>query len=241
MKSLFTLFISLSTLVAIFSQTSGAISYSETMKMSISINGDDAGIDLSEFLPESMSSTSTLTFDNKISSYKQGESDTGDLELGDEDAGIKIVVLGNDIDSELYIDHNTKMQTELKGFMGKAFIVEENVDKIKWKITSEKVKYLDYECIKATSTNEEGKEIVAWFAPKIPASVGPRSYGQLPGAILMLSEGEEDLVIKATKVEIKEVDTIQKPSDGEKVSQEEYEKIVEERTKEMMQGNTRGF
>lgn len=236
MKLLLTLIISLTTTILLFSQTSGKITYSETMKMNISVDG--AGIDLSDYLPDNMTSNSMLTFDGKISTYKKGESEDGDLELGDEDSGIKIVVLSDDIDSELYIDQSTKMQTELKGFMGKAFIVEESIKKLKWKITSEKVRYLDYECIKATSTNEEGDEIVAWFAPKIPVSVGPMSYGQLPGAILMLSKGEEDLVIKATKVQLEEVEAIEKPTDGKKVSQEEYEAIVEERTKEMMQNHT---
>lgn len=221
-------------------QISGTISYSETMKMDIQISGDQgAGIDLSEFLPESMSSQSNLTFDGKISSYKKGQSEDGDLELGDEDSGIKIMVLGNDIDSELYIDHGAKVQTELKGFMGKAFIVEEPIEKFKWKISNEKIKYLDFECIKATSINEEDKEIVAWFTPEIPASVGPLSYGQLPGAILMLAVGEEDLVIKATKIELKNVVEIQKPTNGEEVTQEQYEKIVKERTEEMMQNYSR--
>lgn len=242
MKLLFTLLLSISTFLSLIAQKSGVISYSETVKMNITIDGDQtAGIDLSEYLPENMSSGAKLTFDQNTSSYKKGESEDGDLELGDEDAGIKIVVLGNDIDSELYIDHKANMKTDLRGFMGKAFIVEEEVNKIKWKITNEKVKYLDYECIKATSTNDENKDVVAWFAPQIPVSVGPMGYGQLPGAILMLSEGEEDLVIKATKVELKDVDTISKPTDGEKVSYEEFEKIVEERTKEMMQSHTRGF
>ena len=239
MKSFLTLLLSFVITNFALAQTSGVISYSETVKMNITIDGGGSGgIDLSEFLPESMTSNSDLFFDGKISSYKKAESENENLEMGDEDSGIKIIVMSDDIDSELYINYATKMITDQKGFMGKAFIVEESLEKMKWKITGEKVKYLEYECIKATRTKEDGKEVVAWFAPKITASVGPMMYGQLPGAILMLSEGEDDLVIKATKVELMEVSEIKKPTKGDKVTDEEYKKIVEEKTKEMMQGHS---
>lgn len=236
MKSLSTIVLCIAAITMSMAQSSGVITYSETMKMNFTIDSEESGgIDLSEFLPESMSSQKLLTFSDKVSVYTAVSSDQENMELGNEDAGIKIVVMGDDIESVLYIDHSAKLSTEQKGFMGKTFVVEEAIEKMKWKITSEKVKYLDYECTKATRTNDDGKEVVAWFAPKISASVGPSAYGQLPGAILMLSEGDEDLVIKATNVEFKDVDELNKPTDGKKVTSEEYEKIVDEKTKEMMQ------
>lgn len=217
-------------------QTSGVISYSETMKMNVTLDSEETGgMDLSEFLPKSMTSSSDLTFDGKISSYKKGESESENIEVGDEDAGVRIVFMSDDVDSELYIDQSSKMIVEQKGFMGKTFIVEESLEKMKWKITGEKVKYLGYECIKAVRTMEDGNEVIAWFAPRIPASVGPKLYGQLPGAILMLSEGDEDLVFKATSIELKDVSEIKKPTNGKKVTNEEYGIIVDEKTKEMMQ------
>lgn len=236
MKSILTLTFTLIAASILYAQSSGIITYSESVKMNIEIDGDVAGgMDLSEFLPESMTSSYNLSFNGKVSSYKKVNDDNSNMELGDEDAGIKIVIMGDDLETDLHVDRSTKMVTELKGFMGKAFIVEESLDKLKWKITGEKVKYLDYECIKATRTNSEGEEVVAWFAPQLPVSVGPQLYGDLPGAILMLSQGEEDVVIKATNIELKEVGSIHKPTKGEKVTSEEYEKIVEEKTKEMMQ------
>ncbi|MDA9774440.1 GLPGLI family protein, partial [Saprospiraceae bacterium] len=76
---------------------------------------------------------------------------------------------------------------------------------------------------------------VAWFAPAIPCKIGPSHYGQLPGAILMLSVGEDKDVYKATEVILSDEVTIKKPKKGKKVTEEEYEKIIEDKMKEMHQ------
>ena len=41
----------------------------------------------------------------------------------------------------------------------------------------------------------------------------------------MLSKGDKELEIKATKVELGEVEELKKPKDGKKVTEEEFEKI----------------
>ncbi len=94
--------------------------------------------------------------------------------------------------------------------------------------------YLGYECQKATSSSEEG-ETVAWFTPEIPVQHGPSSYNQLPGAILMLSTPEQKMEIMATEVILDESHQkeIKAPTKGKKVTNEEFEKIIEEKTKEM--------
>ena len=55
----------------------------------------------------------------------------------------------------------------------------------------------------------------------------------MPGAILMLSVNDGQVEIKATKVDLKNIKEIKKPKDGKKVSLEEYDKIKEEKMKEM--------
>ena len=124
MKSISTFVFSLLSICISFAQTSGVISYSETMKMNITIDSEETGgMDLSEFLPKSMTTNSDLFFDGKISSYKKANSENENMELGDEDAGIKIVFMSDDVDSEIYIDHKAKLITEQKGF-----IVQEKFD-----------------------------------------------------------------------------------------------------------------
>jgi len=224
-----------------FGQKSGEITYQETLQLKIELDNTPAGVDLSGMIPTSRSVTKKLIFDNDKSVYVNGDERAEDTEINSDDGSIQIVLMESDIESMFYIDYKEKECLDQQGFMGKAFIIEKPVSKTKWKITPEKVMYLDYECMKATMTDDEGEEIVAWFAPAIPVKAGPSGYGQLPGAILMLSRGDKDLEIKATKVELKAVDKIKKPTDGQKVTDEEYEKIVDEKLKEMEKeygGNT---
>lgn len=218
----------------LMAQKSGVITYQETMKLNIDFGGDAPdGVDLAGMLPTDRSVTKQLTFNENESIYIDSGEGPEDTEISSDDGSIQIMLVESDIENRLYTNHKENVCLDQQGFMGRAFIINRPVSKIKWKITPEKIKYLDYECIKATMTDEEGEEVVAWFAPAIPTKAGPSGYGQLPGAILMLSRGDKDLEIKATKVELKEVDKIEKPDDGKKVSQEEYEKIVEEKMKEM--------
>lgn len=99
--------------------------------------------------------------------------------------------------------------------------------------------FLDYECMKATTTHND-KDIVAWFAPQIPMQVGPRKYGHLPGAILMLSEEDGKVEIMATKVTLDEQsEEVKKPTKGKKVTSEEYEKVIEDKMKEL-NSNSKG-
>ena len=230
-----TLFVALCFLAAneIIAQKSGVITYQETMKLKIEIDDAPAGVDLSGMLPTNRSVAMQLIFDDTESIYINGGEAAEDQEISSDDGSIQIIIAESDIERKLYTDHENNISLDQQGFMGRAFIINKPVSKIKWKITPEKVKYLDYECIKATTTNEEGDEIVAWFAPSIPVKAGPAGYGQLPGAILMLSKGDKDLEIKASSVEMKEVDEIKEPNEGKKVSEEEFNKIVEEKMKEM--------
>ena len=74
---------------------------------------------------------------------------------------------------------------------GNLFFLNEKQD---WKITSESKKIGVYTCYKAISekvlVNRNGNEylspVVAWFAPELPYSYGPKDFNGLPGLILEL-------------------------------------------------------
>jgi len=87
-------------------------------------------------------------------------------------------------------------------------------------------------------TNFMGKTfiiIVAWFTSEIPVAIGPDTYNQLPGAILMISKDDGKTEIKATHVNLEEPteEVFELPKKGKKVTPEEFKQIVEEKTKEM--------
>ena len=111
----------------------------------------------------------------------------------------------------------------------------------KWKLTGEKIKYLEQECHKAVLKQEE-EEIIAWFAPAIPVKVGPSNYHGLPGAILMVTANDGDLEIRATHINLSKIDNafIVEPDKGKRVSSTEFERIEEEKLKQFEQMNGGG-
>jgi len=233
MKKLFLLLVLFAITQFTIAQTSGVISYTSTTKIELKMDNMPAGIDLSGMLPTSRTETKELIFDKNESVYIDGNEVVEDTEISSDDGSFKMVIMESDIESILYSNHKEKKSVSQEDFMGKAFIITKELPKYNWKLTREKIKYLGYECTKATTTNEDGNEIVAWFAPTIRTQSGPESYGQLPGAILMFSLDEGKKEIKATKVELKKVDKIEVPKDGIKVNEEEFKKIKEEKMKEM--------
>lgn len=227
----------------ITAQVSGTIEYKMDIKMDFSGEGFEAleGIDLSDMLPESTSSYKTLNFDGPVTTYtNSGKTESEDTTMESDDGSIQMVFQTSEDESILHLDHKTKKSTEQTSFMGKTFLITQDLEAPKWKITNEKVKYLDYECTKAITEGEidkEGnpKEVIAWFTMQIPASVGPDSYYGLPGAILMLSIDGEKTQIRATEVSLTKPDTksLEKPTKGKKVTAEEYVELIRVRTEEM--------
>lgn len=82
-------------------------------------------------------------------------------------------------------------------------------------------------------------EITAWFTPQIPISNGPGEYGGLPGLIMELSFYRTTILCSKIVLSTKQADKISRPKKGEKVSREQYVKIVAEKMEEM-QENFRG-
>ncbi len=223
--------------ILLHAQNSGIINYVETITIEIDKGKQPDGMDLSKFLPNNLTVYKALSFDDQKSIYKgrDAEEKNEETSLASDDGEFKIEFITEDKDDNALFTDMSKMKTiELETFMGKKFIIEEKLPKYNWKLTGEKISYLDYECHKATLEHDD-KKIVAWFTPQIPQQVGPDIYNQLPGAILMLSINEGKTEIKATEVIIGEhiSEVIKAPNNGKKVTAKELDKIIEEKTKEL--------
>lgn len=86
-------------------------------------------------------------------------------------------------------------------------------------------------------------EIVAWYTPQIPIQQGPGEFHGLPGLILEVQADRTSILCTRIVLNPKNTETIKKPTRGEKVSQEEYRKIVKEKVEEMQEmygGGRRG-
>ena len=117
----------------------------------------------------------------------------------------------------------------------------------------------EYTCFKATMTREvediesgftiktekhsdekEAKEkkmktitITAWYTPQIPVSVGPAGYHGLPGLILEANDGSQTIICSKIVINPKKSNEIIEPTKGKKVTQKEFDAILEKKMKEM--------
>ena len=224
--------------VALMGQSSGTISFQETIKLELDL---PEGIDISGMMSDNITTNKILSFEGKESVYRDDKgNEDHEKEITSDDGSFKMVLKMDSPEEIFYTNIGSKEQFRQTSFMGKTFLIESKVEKPKWRLTNEKVKYLGYVCQKAERTEqieEEGRErlIVAWFTSEIPAPIGPAGYSNLPGAVLMVNIDDGKTEIKATSVDLGAIDasSLQRPSKGQKVSQDEFEKIVEEKTKEM--------
>jgi len=235
------LLISLFVLESTMAQVSGLINYTETMQLQFEA---PEGMNIEGLINNSMTTNKELLFTQEEAIYQTSKSNVNeDQEITNDEGTFKMVIETGENENIDYLNIKAKKHIYQTSFMGKLFLIESDQEKQKWKLTDEKVKYLGYVCHKAELTipakdeESEDKHVVAWFTTEIPASVGPNNYGQLPGAILMINENDGDLEIKATSIELRNIQEgeIKIPRKGKKVSSEEFEIIVEEQMKEMQE------
>lgn len=110
--------------------------------------------------------------------------------------------------------------------LGECFLISNNAPV--WELTQETKVIGGYLCYKAVniSSKNRKKKPVAWYAPTIPVSFGPKHYYGLPGIILELEESAVTFTAIKIQLNPKKKIKIKKPSKGKKVSRAEYKKIL---------------
>ncbi|MFT4567808.1 MAG: GLPGLI family protein [Saprospiraceae bacterium] len=247
MKYITTITLGLLFLQATQAQKAGTIKYLETIKLEVK---EIEGMDFGDLMPSEISTNKELLFSDAISVYRESKDNVSeDIEMESDDGSFKMVLKTSEGEEILYTDIKGKKSIQQTSFMGKDFLIQEDLENPKWKITNEKIKYLGYVCQKATMTEtidaiseendhtSEERDIVAWFTSEIPVAIGPRDYYQLPGAILMISIDEGKTEIKATEVlrGTPNKTELEKPTKGQKVSSQEFVNIMSEKMKEMQE------
>jgi len=166
--------------------------------------------------------------------------------------GISIVVSGNS--DVLYQNIKKQTYTQQSDLMGKQFLVEDKLEKPEWKLEKETKNIGQYTCFKATLTEEveersfnsvngEGEEEVktvekittAWYTLDIPVQHGPDEFWGLPGLILEVNDGKMAMMCTQVVINPKDGVILEIPTKGKKVNEAEYERISEEKAKEMME------
>lgn len=148
----------------------------------------------------------------------------------------------------LYKNLRTNIFLNNKEVYGKLFLIQDTIKTYEWQLSKETKTIGEYICFKATyvpmseetddNLIEDGKikkEIIAWYTPQIPVKNGPMEYGGLPGLILEVQDGNQKLLCSKIVLNPVEKLRIRKPSKGRKVTKQEFNSIVEKKSKEMME------
>ena len=212
--------------------TSGVVNYSETVKMNIKLEGESS--QFAAMLPKERTSQKILYFSPDASLYQLNTEKQEDETISQDIGGASIMVKMVQPDNKFYADLKGKKTIKQRDFMTRIFLIEQEMKSEGWKLTGNQKSILDYPCQEAVKM-EDTTKIIAWFTPAIPVASGPGKYIDLPGLVLAVDVNNGERMITATSVDLEPVDKaiLKKPKKGKKVSQNEFDKIVEEKNKEM--------
>lgn len=220
---------------ALFSQTSGSITYEEKRQIKIDFGGNSGmNEELKSMIPDSKSVKKILHFNSEHSLYENVEKDAGDQSISQETEGMNLQIVVKVPENVTYQNYADNKTVEKREFMDRIFLISDEAEKRPWKITGEQKEILGYVCQKAT-TERDSSLVEAWFTPQIPVSGGPGAYGGLPGLILETNTDEGSTIVSAVEINLDNdvTDLIIPPTKGKKVSRKAFKKIQEEKFKEM--------
>ena len=136
----------------------------------------------------------------------------------------------------IYRDKKKRKMVSSIGSGGETFLIQENLEPIKWEI-EEETKQIDSYVAKKAEAMVDGFHVVVWFTDEIPVSEGPSYYWGLPGLVLQAQFGKR--LITATKIEpLKKDLTLTPPTEGQKYTREEYATLMDAKNN-VKEGTTR--
>lgn len=213
------------------SDKQGAVKYEEVAKLDIQI--DNMTPEMQDLLPREHRNETVLYFNEDASRYENlAQNNDANIEEESEGGGMKIMI--SQPENIIYRDLKDQKIVAQKEFMTRVFLVESDFPKDEWKFTGKQKMILGYPCQEANRLRGEDT-ISAWFTPAIPIPSGPGEYGNLPGLVLAVDINNGKRSINAKSIELGPIEParLEKPTKGKKVSQDEYDAIVDEKTKEM--------
>ncbi len=230
MKQIFLAFVLVFNMLIVKAQdnTNGTVVYEQVVQLEIKLEGDAA--QFASMLPKERKSEKVLYFTPKTTLF-ENKKETEEENMHSANGNVMIRMA--EPDNKVFTDLEKGKQIEQREFMTREFLIEGEISN-EWKLTGNQKMILDYPCQEAVIEKED-KKISAWFTPVIPVSAGPGNYGGLPGLILLVNvnEGKQITTAKSVDFNLVSKDVIMKPDKGKKISREEFDKIVEEKMKEM--------
>jgi GLPGLI family protein len=146
---------------------------------------------------------------------------------------------------EVYINPGSTSVISKREFMGKDYLIEDTLKISPWKLGEETKEVMGFVCKMAYYVDDRQPdrklEITAWYTDQLRPMLGPETFGTLPGTVLAIDVNNGERVIVARKVEARPLkkNEMKIPSSGQKVTQAEFRKIVDDTMKQMGGGNGR--
>jgi GLPGLI family protein len=212
------------------SGNTGTIVYEQVVKLEIKLEGESA--QFANSLPKERKSQKILRFNAESSLYENKTMDE-DQTMQSESGGT-VMIRMVEPDNKVYTDLTENKQIEKREFMTREFLIETALNPSEWKLTGNQKMVMNYPCQEAVKESKDGKTN-AWFTPVIPVSAGPGVYNGLPGLVLAVDVNDGKQTLNAISIDLNPVaeNVIVKPDKGKKVTREEFDKIVDEKMKEM--------
>jgi GLPGLI family protein len=238
---------------------SGKAIYKTSRKSNIKIGGENSTMseqqtkEIEARLQKMNQKTFILQFDKISSLYEEEITLNAPKPTA---RGIKVMSMfsGDGEGAVYYKNLKEKRFVNKTAIMSKPFLVKDSLPVYDWQLTSEIKNIGMYTCYKASFSKEventsstfvngelkevkENKTIVttAWYTPQIPISNGPSTFYGLPGLILEINNGTTTIVCTEIILNPSEKKSIEEPEKGKIVSQSVFDKINDEKTKEMME------
>lgn len=213
----------------------GVIHYETTVTFG-NFQLDNIPEDLAARIPKESKSKNILYFNAESSLYESEKSEDSKLESASntgDGMSVKFVVSSSSAEEKYYVDITNKKIIQQREIMGKKFLIEDKLEKMKWKATGRQKMLLNYPVLEAMAANEKDT-IYAWYTTAIPITTGPAGIGGLPGLILEASIGKR-ILIQADSIALGLTvsNKIKAPTKGKPVSKEQFVKIVKEKEEEM--------
>lgn len=199
---------------------------------------------IQERLKNRLEKTYVLTFNKVESSFKE------DMKL-DAISGATDSWGKNFSPGEQYKNVKSNTFIQVQEFYGKQFLVKDTLLDIKWVITKESKKIGNYLSFKATASipkedldwynfswgdvqnsnegsikDQEFVEVVAWYTPQIPVSMGPSEFWGLPGLILEVNMNNTVMLCSKITLNPKDKNKIETPKKGKMLRKKEYKEII---------------
>jgi GLPGLI family protein len=211
---------------------SGVVKYEQRRTFDFKFQGEMS--ELASRIPKERKTEKELIFNNQESLFRNVERNREEDVVQESAGGATMMIRIQEPENFIHFDISKKVLTEQREFMSRTFLIEAKTDTLQWKLTGNQKHILDFVCLEAELVGSE-KRTIAWFTPTIPVSTGPDSYIGLPGLVLHVDIGNGQNVIEAKQIDLKTFDSkeISKPKNGRKVSRQEFNRIVNEKTKEM--------